>query len=207
MYKQIIIARKDLNMSHGKLAAQVSHASIAFLSQLIRNNTFKFADHRYRAWKGDLPWEECKLEDRIPQHYRRGDLERWANLTRSRRQDYFYAKPVNPDEPYGELELCEPSHHYETKFNIENEIYEQWLDGQYTKCVLQAKNKSILLTAKAMAEELGMEEGKDFFLIYDNCYTELMPEEDNGKTLTCIGFKPMDSETIDKIGKKFHLYI
>lgn len=29
MYKQLIIARKDLNMSPGKLAAQVSHASIA----------------------------------------------------------------------------------------------------------------------------------------------------------------------------------
>lgn len=28
MYKQLIIARKDLNMSPGKLAAQVSHASI-----------------------------------------------------------------------------------------------------------------------------------------------------------------------------------
>ena len=38
MYKQIIIARKDLNISPGKLAAQVSHGSIAFLSWFIRNN-------------------------------------------------------------------------------------------------------------------------------------------------------------------------
>jgi PTH2 family peptidyl-tRNA hydrolase len=38
MYKQIIIARKDLNMSAGKLAAQVSHASMSFLTWLIRNN-------------------------------------------------------------------------------------------------------------------------------------------------------------------------
>ncbi|MDO4805440.1 MAG: peptidyl-tRNA hydrolase [Lachnospiraceae bacterium] len=28
--RQLIIARKDLNMSPGKLAAQVSHASMAF---------------------------------------------------------------------------------------------------------------------------------------------------------------------------------
>ena len=37
--KQIIIARKDLNMSPGKLAAQVSHASMAFLTNLIKSNT------------------------------------------------------------------------------------------------------------------------------------------------------------------------
>lgn len=109
MYKQIIIARKDLNMSPGKLAAQVSHGSMAF-----------------------------------------------------------------------------------------------------TKCVLQAKNKNQLMKAVTIAEELGMKEGEDFFLIKDNCYTELEPEEIGedgiGRTLTCIGFKPMDSEVIDQIGKKYHLW-
>ncbi len=76
MYKQIIIARKDLNMSPGKLAAQVSHGSMAFLSWMIRGN----------------------------------------------------------------------------------------------------------------------------------CHTELEPEED-GRTLTVILFKPMDSEIIDQIGRKYHLYV
>lgn len=35
--RQLIIARKDLNMSAGKLAAQVSHASMAFLTAPLRN--------------------------------------------------------------------------------------------------------------------------------------------------------------------------
>ena len=39
-YKQIIIARKDLDMSPGKLAAQVSHGSMAFLTTMIRNNGY-----------------------------------------------------------------------------------------------------------------------------------------------------------------------
>ena len=36
--RQLIIARKDLNMSAGKLAAQVSHASMAWLSHVIRRS-------------------------------------------------------------------------------------------------------------------------------------------------------------------------
>ena len=145
MYKQIIIARSDLNMSPGKLAAQVSHASMAFLTWMIRNNTSK----------------------------------------------------TNTD-------------FYQTHFLINKNIYEQWINGIFTKCVLKAKNRNQLLKAKTMAEELGMKEGEDFFLIKDCCLTELEPEEVDengiGRTLTCIGFKPMNSEIIDKIGKKYQLY-
>lgn len=36
--RQLIIARKDLQMSPGKLAAQVSHASMAWLTNLMRHN-------------------------------------------------------------------------------------------------------------------------------------------------------------------------
>ena len=36
-YRQLIIARKDLNMSAGKLSTQVAHASNAFLTAWIRN--------------------------------------------------------------------------------------------------------------------------------------------------------------------------
>lgn len=55
------------------------------------------------------------------------------------------------------------------------------------------------------------DEGEDFFCIYDSCRTELEPEfiDKNGigRVLTCIGFKPFEESYIDKIGKKFHLYI
>ena len=91
MYKQIIIARKDLKMSSGKLAAQVSHGSIAFLSWFIRDNA-------------DLD----------------GHIDAW----------------------------------------FDEDILHNWINGEFTKCVLQAKNKNQLLKAKTMAEELGMIEGK-----------------------------------------------
>ena len=150
MYKQIIIARKDLNMSAGKLAAQVSHASMAFLTNAIRNDWFK-----------------------------------WVT--------------------YGDNEDGSDKIYYSTELTFDKDLFEQWINGEFTKCVLKAKNKSQLLKAKTLAEEMGMTENKDFFCIYDNCHTELTPE-DNGRMLTCIGFKPMDSEIIDKIGKKFQLY-
>ena len=38
-YKQIIVVNKELNMSKGKMAAQVSHASMAFLTRMIQKNT------------------------------------------------------------------------------------------------------------------------------------------------------------------------
>lgn len=142
MYKQIIIIRKDLSMSPGKMSAQVSHASMAFLSWFIRNNT-------------DLD----------------GHVDGY----------------------------------------IDEDIFHNWIEGEFTKCVLQAKNRTQLLKAKTVAEELGMVEGQDFWLIKDSCRTELEPEEIDkngvGRTLTCIGFKPMSSEIIDRIGKKYHLYM
>lgn len=205
MYKQIIIARKDLNMSPGKLAAQVSHASMAFITNMVRKSTVKVPDNQFNAWKINRTTRK-----REPQLYSRKDLNKWAAEAREKGDFVFYAKPVDPSEPHGELMLYEPSYHYETSFNIDNDTYEQWIDGAFTKCVLQAKNKNQLLKAKAMAEEIGMKEGEDFFLIKDNCYTELEPEEIDengiGRTLTVIGFRPMDSEVIDKIGKKYHLY-
>lgn len=150
-YKQIIIARKDLNMSPGKLAAQVSHASMAFLAMMIRKNA------------------EKRLNDEG-------------------------------------TSLCYVSH-----VEMEQNLYEQWMEGAFTKCVLQAKNKNQLMKAVALAKVLGMKEGEDFFLIKDNCYTELEPEEIGsdgiGRTLTCIGFKPMEPAVIDRIGKKYHLWI
>lgn len=199
MYKQIIIARKDLNMSPGKLAAQVSHGSMAFLTCMIRNNITRIINEK----KGKA-WEYTNKS----QCYRHPDLNEFAEIARKNGKRFFYYKPLNPNNPYGTQVMCDyPTiKEYSTEFAIDKDLYEQWIDGEFTKCVLQAKNKNQLLKAKIMAEDLGMTEGKDFWLIKDNCHTELEPEEDD-RTLTCIGFRPMDSKIIDKIGKKYHLYM
>ena len=153
MYKQIIIARKDLDLSSGKLAAQVSHASMAFLTDMIRQHEV-------------------------------GEV---------------FDNEMNPQNTY----------RFES-FDIEKELYEEWINGIFTKVILRAKNRNHLMKAVEAAEALGLKENEDFWLIKDCCLTELEPEEIDengvGRTLTCIGFKPMDAELIDQIGKKYQLY-
>ena len=86
----------------------------------------------------------------------------------------------------------------------------EWIQGTFTKVVCEAKNRNQLVKAVTIAEELGLKEGEDFFLIKDNCNTELEPEEVDengvGRTLTCIGFKPLEDEMANKISKKFQLF-
>lgn len=149
--RQLIIARKDLNMSAGKLATQVSHASMAFL-------TAPFRDAK------DNKNKIKRIED-------------------------------------GE---------YVFEIKMYAETYNDWICGIFTKAICEARNRNQLLKAKKMAEELGMKEGKDFFLIKDNCLTELEPEEVDedgvGRTLTCIGFRPLPDNVAHEISRKFQLY-
>lgn len=57
-----------------------------------------------------------------------------------------------------------------------------------------------------MADELGLVQDEDYGLIYDRCFTELEPEEEDGTTLTGIWFKPLDDDTAHTISKKYQLY-
>lgn len=206
MYKQIIIARKDLHMSPGKLAAQVSHASMAFLTCAIRQNVKEKLDCSFApTWVHArlLMPLDCEMTEAL---YRRKDLNDWAREARERGEDVFYYEPVNADDPYGELRLCEKKSHAESTLSFDWDLYNGWINGAFTKVILQARNKKQLEKAITLSNEIGLKEGKDFFLIRDNCLTELEPEDEDGRTLTCIGFAPMKNEIIDQVGKKFHIW-
>ena len=148
--RQIIIARKDLDMSAGKMAAQCCHASEAFLMQAIENG-------------------QCIAE----------------NGTAADIVDTM-------------------------QIQMRRDIRERWMGGIFTKTICAAKNKNQLMKAVTSAEGLGLQEGKDFFLIKDCCLTELEPEEIGedgvGRTLTCIGFRPLPDDVAHTISKKFQLY-
>lgn len=110
--RQLIIARKDLQMSPGKLAAQVSHASMAWLTNLMRHNA-------------------------EPQFTDLNDLD---------------------------------TKYYRVSFDVDADIFEQWLAGSFTKTVCETKNLNGILKTQRIADELGLREGIDYFVIKDNCY-------------------------------------
>ncbi len=142
--RQVIIVRKDLNMSVGKMMSQIGHAVMAYFTS-------------------NMKFEEMMQNGNV-----------------------------------------------KVSIEMPKECYD-WTSGIFTKTVCQAKNRNNLLKAVRIAESLGLKEGLDFFLIKDNCLTELEPEEFDengvGRTLTCIGFRPLPDEIAHKISKKFHLYI
>ena len=150
--RQLIIARKDSQMSPGKLAAQVSHASMAFLANMIRQSEIQKRESMDSA-----------------------GIER-----------------------------------YEILIEMQPDVYDDWLCGIFTKTICEARNRNHLMKAVTMAEEQGLREGVDYFLIKDNCLTELEPEEVDengvGRTLTCIGFRPLPDDIAHAISRKYQLY-
>ena len=204
--KQIIIVRKDLNMSKGKMAAQVAHASMAFLTSQIRKKSREVLDCEV----GCCYYTDIDINGKIivtlPQEYRRADLDKWAEEARERGEKYFYFEEYAPYK----LRLCERRSHVESILSFDWEMYNDWICGSFTKIILEAKNKYQLEKVYKIAEELGLEDGVDFFPIKDNCYTELEPEEVDengvGRTLTCVGFIPLNDEMANKISKKYQLY-
>lgn len=87
-----------------------------------------------------------------------------------------------------------------------NSDLKEWICEIYTKILLEAKNLNAMNKTVKRAEEAGLIEGKDFFLIKDNCLTELVPDEGSDRCFIAIGFRPMDAEKIKPVVKKLQLY-
>ena len=203
--KQLIIARKDLQMSPGKLAAQVSHASMAFLTNNLRANYNKEFECRI------APSYQFFPDGTIgPRPYLRNDLTVWAAKAFERGEEQFYFRSTDSDNPYGSLELCEPIYHYQAFAKFDKETWENWICGSFTKVICEAKNKYQLEKVINIATNLNLKENIDYFFIKDNCLTELKPEEidedGQGRTLTCIGFKPLPDDIVHQLSKKYQLY-
>lgn len=142
--RRLFIMRKDLNMSPGKLAAQVAHCAEAYWTNALRKSSLMHV-----GWHGDC---------------------------------------------------------FDINITIPKEIFNDYVCGSFTKTICEAKNKNHLMKAVKIAEEIGLKENVDFGLIRDNCLTELEAEDEDGRTLTGIWFKPLPDDVSRMISKKYQLY-
>lgn len=59
-----------------------------------------------------------------PMLYRRTDLTNWAVEAFERGEKYFFCEPVDPNNPYGALQLCEPKYVYKIRRSLTVEEFE-----------------------------------------------------------------------------------
>ena len=93
---------------------------------------------------------------------------------------------------------------YVACFLIDKDIFENYINGIFTKTICEAKNLNHLMKTKTIAEELGLVEDVDFGMIRDCCLTELTPENEDGTCTVGIWFKPLDDEIAHKISKSIN---
>ena len=146
--RQYIVVDRSLEMSPGKLAAQVAHASVASLLA----GTQRYVE-------GEPSYGPIGLE--------------WG----------------------GSL----------ARTSVDADVLSQWVQQGEPKIVLAVDGERALAALVSRAEGRGLMEGMDFFCIRDECRTELTPDE-SGTRWTCVGFAPMDVQTIAPVTGQLPLY-
>ena len=84
---------------------------------------------------------------------------------------------------------------------IEDDATKKWLGGRFTKLVVYVKSKEALLNLSKKLDEENIRNVK----INDACFTKLIPENEDGTTLTCIGVIPLERNNVPKCLKKLQL--
>ena len=85
--------------------------------------------------------------------------------------------------------LKEENGRIHVSFDLDREIYNDYLNGRITKTICEARNLNKLLQAREMALNLGLVENLDFGMINAACLTELTPEwvDENGEGRCTVG--------------------
>lgn len=97
------------------------------------------------------------------------------------------------------------THRKSVGFFVKEDVWDNYINGIYTKTICESRNLNHLLKAKAIADELGLMENEDYGFINDKCLTELKPENEDGTTTVGMWFAPLADEVAHKISKKFPL--
>ena len=148
--RQLIIVRKDLGMSTGKIAAQCCHASLAYFSAQMMCDLHKGLKAEYQY---NPVYEMTKIKGSAPAWYRSPQMQEYQKRAMAEGKDVFYTRMTGRQTVEW---VDEPEYEYRGRIAFPVDVYENWLNDIWTKTVCEAKNKGHLLKAVLMAEELGL---------------------------------------------------
>lgn len=129
----------------------------------------------------------------------------WTNILK---------KHHNIAKDRGLIEIA-PHNDVQFKISLDFDIFNQYVNGIFTKTICEAKNRNQLMKVVDMINEYNasveldsqkLYEGIDYGFINDCCLTELTPENDDGTTTIGVWFKPLPDDVAHKFSKKYKLY-
>lgn len=185
--RRVVIIRKDLHLKPGKLMAMSMHLAEAFWTNFLKAGLVK-----------DMEWATLPVEtDDDPNYwmlYRHPAVYAAAKAAHERGEKTFKYKE----------EFSEP--YYLLTQKIDKDIWDEYVNGIFTKTICEARNLNKLKQAAEAARGLGLSEGTDFGYIRDKCLTDLTPENEDGTTTVGIWFKPLPDDVAHEISRKYPLY-
>ena len=187
--RRLFIIRKDLHLKPGKLSAMISHCAEAYWTSAMKSGDVK--DNEFET----LPAVETYADGRKgPALYKHPAVFEMSKKAFEAGEKNFKFRP----------EGSRPT--VTVSFEIPKDVWDEYVNGIFTKTVCEARNLNHLEKAETLAKELGLAEGADWGYIRDCCKTDLVPENPDGTCTVGIWFKPLPDDIAHAISKKFPLY-
>ena len=189
--RRIFIIRKDLHLTAGKLSAMLMHCAEAYWTNLLKEaaDSGRIVDNEFHR----LPCVEPNHPDR-PALYLHTEVFEKSKAAFEAGETSFVVERPDPRKSFG------------VTVEIPKDVWDEYVNGIFTKTVCEARNLNNLRKAETAAEELGLVNGTDYGYINDKCLTELKPENEDGTCTVGIWFRPLPDEIAHRISKKFPLY-
>lgn len=187
--RRLFIIRKDLHLKPGKLAAMIGHCAEAYWTNAMK--------------AGEIKDNEFEMSPAVETHVSDGNepAPSVPNEISETREKLFEA-----DEKNSGFMKKGSGPTVTVSFEIPKDIWDEYVNGIFTKTICEARNINKLNQAAEAARGLGLSEGKDFGYIRDCCKTDLTPENPDGTCTVGIWFRPLPDEIAHEISRKYPLY-
>lgn len=182
-----------MHLKPGKLAAMIGHLCEAYWTNLLRSCAAlgDLTDNEFISLPARYIYRDGKEG---PALYKHPMLYKLSEEAFKAGKDFFTTLKENPRKTIS------------ITVEIPKDIWNEYVNGIFTKTVCECRNKNQLKKAEDIAVSLGLVKGVDFGYINDRCLTDLTPENDNGTCTVGIWFKPLPDDVAHAINKKFQLY-